>query len=961
MADIFVSYTGSDRDWAFWVAKELEATGHRPHIHEWEIKGGDDIYAWMEQRHAAADHVLCVVSDDYLKAPYSTLERNAALWQAAVKRPGFVLFVAVKPCTLPTLADHIRRCELFGVPEEAARLRFHEFMERREAPATIAFPGKVFAVSNIPFRVPTHFLGRDDALAEIETAIKRYEGRVAITALHGLRGVGKTTLAAAYAERHRGDYRATWWISAQSESTMRADLIGLGIRLGWIAADAQEEPALEAVTERLRHEGEGILLIFDNAVDADTLKPYLPRGGAARVLVTSNAHAWRGMATPVEIRLWPKEIGADYLMVRTGRAGERAAADILSEALGGLPLAHEQAAAYCERLDISLADYRKRLEAAPARLLDDARHAPAEYHDGLTVAKTFALAIEEAAKLHPAAMPLIVHAALLAPEPIPLFLFSEAREKFGEPLATALVCDGLDEAVAALRAFALIERESIVDERDTSITTGTIRLHRLVREVAAALRAGEARDQLRRALVAVLAAVYPNDGYKNPASWPRCALLTPHLLASCEPDMADAAANAECADLLHRAGAYFHGRAAFSGARPLLERALEIRQKVFGPEDIHTAQSLNSLAILLQDQGDLARAQPLFARALAIKEKELGPRHPDTAASLNNLARLLQSQGDLTGARPLYERALAIKEKALGLEHLDTALSLNCLANLLTEQGDLAGARPLLERASAIYERALGPEHPHTAPSLSNLALLLQDQGDLAGARPLLDRVLAIKEKALGAEHPDTAMSLNNLASLLVNQGDIAGARPLLERAVAIYEKALGPVHPDTAASLNNLARLLQTQGDLAEARPLYERALEIKEKALGSGHPSTATSLNNLASLLVDQGDFAEARPLYERALVILEKVSGRDHPNANRTRHNLARLLMVVGNASEALFLGEAALSAHEKVLGRNHAWSKDSARVTAEALAKLGRAEEAAALRARYGIERGNRQGE
>jgi hypothetical protein len=75
-------------------------------------------------------------------------------------------------------------------------------------------------------------MGRDEALAAIETTLKRYEGRVAITALHGLRGVGKTTLAATYAERHRGDYRATWWIRAQAETTMRADLVALGIRLG---------------------------------------------------------------------------------------------------------------------------------------------------------------------------------------------------------------------------------------------------------------------------------------------------------------------------------------------------------------------------------------------------------------------------------------------------------------------------------------------------------------------------------------------------------------------------------------------------------------------------------------------------------------------------------------------------------------------------------------------------------
>ncbi len=559
MADIFISYTSADRDWAFWIAKELEALGHIPHVHEWEIERGADIYAWMEQRHDTADHVLCVVSDDYLKAPYSTLERNAALWQAASNRPGFVLFVAVKACKLPTLSDHIRRCELYGVPEDAARIRFREFMAKREAPAAAPFPGKVFAVSNIPIRVPEHFLGRDDALAAIDTALARSNGRVAITALHGLRGVGKTTLAAAYAERHRGNYRATWWIRAQTPDGMRADLVALGVRLNWVAPDEKEEPALKTVMERLVHEGEGILLIHDNAVDADALKPYLPRGGAARVLVTSNAHAWRGVATPVEIRLWPKEIGADYLVARTGRTAERAAALALSETLGGLPLAHEQAAAYCERLDLPLAEYAKRFTAAPANFLDDARHAPAEYHDGLTVAKTFALAIDEAAKLHPAAEPLIVHAALLAPEPIPLFLFSQGREKFGEPLATVLEGDGLDEAVAALRTFALIDRETIADERDPTIITECIRLHRLVRQVAAARCEGEVREGAQRVLAEALVAAYPENIWRDPHAWPLSRRLDSLALALVG-DEATAPKGVEqrTAELLDFAGQYRH-------------------------------------------------------------------------------------------------------------------------------------------------------------------------------------------------------------------------------------------------------------------------------------------------------------------------------------------------------------------------------------------------------------------
>jgi hypothetical protein len=538
VADIFISYTSSDRDWAFWIAEELEGLGHTPHIHEWEVKSGDDIYAWMQTHMDAVDHVLCVISDQYLKAPFSTLERNAALWQAADKRPGFVLLVAVRPCTIPALSDHIRRCELFGVPEDAARIRFREFMSRREAPETVRFPGKVFAVSNIPIRVPEHFMGRDDALAAIETALKRYERRVAITALHGLRGVGKTTLAATYADRHREDYRATWWIRAQTPDTMRADLVALGVRLGWIAADEKEEPALIAVMERLRQEGEGILLIYDNAIGANTLKTHLPPGGRGQVLVTSNAHAWRGVAEPVEIRLWPNHIGADYLIKRTGRTEEHDSALALSEALGGLPLAHEQAAAYCERLDITLVEYARRFEAAPAKYLDDARHAPIEYHDGLTVAKTFALAIEEAAKLHPSAEPLIVYAAFLPPEPIPLFLFAEARAKFGEPMATWLADDGLDEAVATLRTFALVDRETIADEYEPTIKTDCIRLHRLVRQVATERRQGKALEEARCAVIAALASVYPRRVFNTPKTWPkarRLQAIATHVVEEKEP------------------------------------------------------------------------------------------------------------------------------------------------------------------------------------------------------------------------------------------------------------------------------------------------------------------------------------------------------------------------------------------------------------------------------------------
>jgi len=638
-------------------------------------------------------------------------------------------------------------------------------------------------VSNIPIRVPEHFMGRDDALAAIEAALRCQEDRVAIAALHGLRGVGKTTLAACYAERHRDDYRATWWIRAQTEPTMRADLVALGVRLNWVAADEKEEPALATVMERMGHEGEGVLLIFDNATDAVSLKPYLPRGGSARVLVTSNTHAWRGVAVPVEIRLWPMAIGADYLIARTGRAAERDTAEALSEALGGLPLALEQAGAYCERLEIALADYRKRFEATPARMLDSERDAPSEYHDRLTVARTFALAIDEAAKLHPGAEPLIVHAALLVPEPIPLFLFKEAGGKFGEPLASALADDGLDEAVAALRAFALVDRESIVDERDPAVTTDTIRLHRLVHRVAQARCEGKAREHARRALVEAVAAIYPDGVFNDPSTWPRARRLDALAPALVDDDTVLEGTEERTSDLLDALGAYKHGAlAAYAQARPLKERALAIREKVLGSE------------------------------------------HPVTAKSLNGLGLLLWDQRDLAGARPLHERALAIREKVLGAEHPDTAMSLNNLALLLKAQGDLAGARPLQERALMIYEKMLGPKNPDTALSLNNLALLLQAQNDPAGARPLYERALSILEKALGLEHPNTNRVRRNFACLLLTDRNASEALAFGEAALSAHDKALGSHHPWTKDSAGVTADALDVLGRGGEAAALRAR-----------------------------------------------------------------------------------------------------------------------------------------
>jgi hypothetical protein len=87
-------------------------------------------------------------------------------------------------------------------------------------------------------------------------------------------------------------------------------------------------------------------------------------------------------------------------------------------------------------------------------------------------------------------------------------------------------------------------------------------------------------------------------------------------------------------------------RATRPGARALLDRALGIREARLGADHHLTATSLNNLANVLADQGDLASAPHLLERAVEIREARLGPDHPDTAKGRRQLATLAAESKD---------------------------------------------------------------------------------------------------------------------------------------------------------------------------------------------------------------------------------------------------------------------------------------------------------------------------
>jgi tetratricopeptide (TPR) repeat protein len=656
--------------------------------------------------------------------------------------------------------------------------------------------------------------------------------------VHGLGGVGKTQLAIGYLHRHREDYPdGRFWLRADQAATLISDLASLAWLLELPERELLEhELQIEAVLRWLRGHDRW-LLVLDNLDQqvVETMRHWLPPDLPGHMIITS-----RSPQGSVRLGLEPLPIAvsSDFLLRRRGK-DDTAAARAIAETVGGLPLALEQAAAYLiENPWRGLADYASLLQSRMAELLREGK--PDDYP--LPVASTWDLSFQRIEQKQPAAADLLRLCAFLAPDDIPVTALKAGGGELPDGLRSAL-----EDEIASDRVVGALHDYSLIDRQDDGL-----RVHRLVQwMVRESLDTGQ-REQWMGTAIRLLGSVFPGQ-VEEPAEWPLCARLLPHAQAAFGLSEEEAAAAAEpeaTSWLLDAVGCYLRTRADYALARPLLERALTINDRVLGPDHPTTATGLNNLGLLLQDLGQLEAARPYLERALAIWEKVLGPDHPYTALGHNNLGLLLRDLGPLEAARPYLERALAIREKVLGPDHPDTATSLNNLGLLLRGLGQLEAARPYLERALAIREKVLGPNHPDTAWSLTNLGWLLRGLGQLEAARPYLERALTIWEKVLGPDHPNTAYGLNNLGWLLRGLGQLEAARPYLERALAIREKVLGPDHPTTATSLNNLGWLLQGLGQREAARPYLERALAIWEKVLGPDHPTTAAARRAIESI---------------------------------------------------------------------------------------------------------------
>ncbi|MFI6574418.1 tetratricopeptide repeat protein [Nocardiopsis sp. NPDC050513] len=592
--------------------------------------------------------------------------------------------------------------------------------------------------------------GRDDLLTALGEAMR--VGAPVPHVLTGPGGFGKTTVAAALAERARTDGWTVFWVRP---GNVTASMLEAAVEVGGSREEAERlrgtrHQAARWVWRHLDEAPRPWLLVIDNADRPEELDPdnragdqlgWMRASTGGFVLVTSRVDD-PALWAPAEVHRIGALDSSAATTALTDHAGlpELPGADALAERLGGVPLALHLSGRILATHRVLFPDAHALLDRLDQNIevLDELAtpFTAGGEADRRLLSCVWELSLRLVAEKEPQATALLRLLALLGPEatdiPLRRLPLSELDDVFGD----------VDEAAFARTVNALVIHGLVAVT--THQNEASLRLHPLVSET---IRAALTRNDL---------------------------------------------------SLLGKAG---HLLAWRRGHDPILESvsrwAIGHLHSRTSPEQPGAAMSMfvdaaHAMILLGQFDESVRVLTELAGRA----ENTLGNEHPVTLTARHYLAEAHQMAGRLDEAEEIHLDVLAARRRVLGETHDSVLDSRHQLAMIHGMRGRWATAETESRAVLEARLRRRGTDDQSTQVAMENLAFVLMKQGELSSAESMFRDVWRVRTRLWGEHHHLTAQAEYYVGRVLLEQGDARRAREAFDRVLPVWGKFLGPDHP---------------------------------------------------------------------------------------------------------------------------------------------------------------------
>jgi tetratricopeptide (TPR) repeat protein len=330
--------------------------------------------------------------------------------------------------------------------------------------------------------------------------------------------------------------------------------------------------------------------------------------------------------------------------------------------------------------------------------------------------------------------------------------------------------------------------------------------------------------------------------------------------------LAARAAPAGLTDAHRKAAAYWLWRAEIWPQRQAadVEQLLEARYHYHAAGYLDDALRANREACgQLRTWGAWSTEQQLWNEAVG-----WAPPHSRNAASARyQLGAIAVRRGNYETGRRHYQESLTIFEE-LG-DRVGIATTHGQLGSLALRRGEFDIAEQRYRAALAILEE-IG-DKGNIAVAYHYLGVIAQERGDYATSEQWYQDALAINEEI--GDRANIGMTYGQLGSLALRRGDYGTAEQRSRAALAIFEDIGDRLN--IATTYHQLGTLVAIRRDYASAEPLYRSALAIYEEI--GDRANISKVCGDLGNLALDRGDYDTAEQRYRESLAIKEEIGDR------------------------------------------------------------------------------------
>jgi tetratricopeptide (TPR) repeat protein/transcriptional regulator with XRE-family HTH domain len=738
--------------------------------------------------------------------------------------------------------------------------------QQRAAPAAAA------ATRTLPRDIAA-FTGREHELAQLLEEIDGLAVGGAVVGIHaidGMAGIGKTTFAVHAAHRLAGSFPdGQYFLPLHGHTPGQrpvdpADALASLLLTAGLAPQ-QIPPSTEARAARWRDHvaGKKMLLLLDDAVGHDQVRPLLPGTAGSLVLITSRRRlAALEDAAVISLDTLPPGEAAALLARLVARAGIDAA-DPAAGAITRL----------CGYLPLAIGLIAGQLRHHPARTVGQLAADLAAATDRMALLQAENVSVSAAFDLSYQDLTEDLRRLFRRLGLIPGPSFDVYATAALDGTSLALSRSGLDE---------LYDQHLI-----TETAPGRYRLHDLLREHARALAT---TDDLadRDAAAGRLLDYYLHTALaagRHCITWARTFRQQPP--GSPPAQVPDLSTFGQSAAWLDAERPNLHAAADFAAIRGRSRYAIAIPAAISG---------------FLEACGHWDQSAALHQTALAAAR--LAGDRLGEADTLGTLGELQRDTGDHLAATGSLTRALALYGE--GGDRLGQAWTLSSLGFLRTDTGDYPAAAASHQQALALFGEA--GDRRGQAWTLAGLGLLQQLTGDHPAAAASQQQALALFGDLGDVE--GQAGALNVLGVVQQETGDYPAAAASQQQALALFRDIghrLGQAY-----ALNNLGLVQQHTGDYPAAAASHQQALALFTdlgNLLGQ-----AEALNRLGELSLRTSATGQARDQHTRALAIARDISAA--PEEARAQEGLGRSHLQEGSPGQAAANLQQALTIYQRI---------------------------------------------